>query len=56
MDTMRIWALMALLVTIGFATGEVAAEDAEFDFRFDEPSDITSKYTSLYERFTFVLL
>ena len=39
MDTMRIWALMALLVTIGFATGEVAAEDAEFDFRFDEPSD-----------------
>ncbi len=39
MDTLRIWALMALLVSIGFATGNATAEDAEFDFRFDEPSD-----------------
>ena len=30
---------MALLVIIGFATGNADADDAEFDFRFDEPSD-----------------
>ena len=39
MDTLRIWTLMALLVIIGFATGNADADDAEFDFRFDEPSD-----------------
>ena len=39
MDTLRIWAIMALLVSISFATGNTAAEDAEFDFRFDEPDD-----------------
>ncbi len=39
MNTLRIWALMALLVSIGFATGNATAEDAEFDFRFDEPND-----------------
>ena len=39
MDTLRIWAIMALLVSISFATGSSTAEDAEFDFRFDEPED-----------------
>ena len=39
MDTLRIWTLMALLVIVGFATGNADADDAEFDFRFDEPSD-----------------
>ena len=39
MDTLRIWAIMALLVSISFATGNTAAEDAEFDFRFDVPDD-----------------
>ena len=39
MDTLRIWAIMALLVSISFATGSTTAEDAEFDFRFDEPED-----------------
>ena len=39
MDTLRIWTFMALLVSISFATGNTTAEDAEFDFRFDEPSD-----------------
>jgi len=39
MDTLRIWAIMALLVSISFATENTAAEDAEFDFRFDEPED-----------------
>ena len=30
---------MALLASISFATANATAEDAEFDFRFDDPED-----------------
>ena len=39
MDTTRILTLMALLISISFVIGNSSAEDAEFDFRFDEPTD-----------------
>ena len=39
MDTTRILMIAALLIGISFVIGNSSAEDAEFDFRFDEPTD-----------------
>ena len=39
MDTTRILTLTALLIGISFVISNGSAEDAEFDFRFDEPTD-----------------
>ena len=39
MDTTRILMLTVLLIGISFIIDNSSAEDAEFDFRFDEPTD-----------------
>ena len=39
MDTTRILMIATLLIGISFVISNSSAEDAEFDFRFDEPTD-----------------
>ncbi len=39
MGPMKTWTLLTLLISIGFGMSNASADDAEFDFRFDNPTD-----------------
>jgi hypothetical protein len=41
MSVVRTLTLVTLLISIGFFLGEAAADDPEYEFRFDDPSDGT---------------